>query len=69
MVLRSEKSVKRVGKGLYRLVGEKAPESEAGKKPIRKAGKKDATKTVKKTGKEIPKPSTATEPDETSGSK
>lgn len=68
-VLRKEKSVKRVGKGLYRLVGGKAPESEARKKPIRKAAKKDATKTVKKTGKQIPKPSTATEPDETSGSK
>jgi len=68
-VLRKEKSVKRVGKGLYRLVGGKAPESEARKKPIRKAAKKDATKKVKKTGKQIPKPSTATEPDETSGSK
>jgi len=68
-VLRKEKSVKRVGKGLYRLVGGKAPESEARKKPIRKAAKKDATKTVKKTGKQIPKPRTATEPDETSGSK
>lgn len=68
-VLRKEKSVKRVGKGLYRLVGGKAPESEARKKPIRKAAKKDATKTVKKTGKQIPKPRTATKPDETSGSK
>ncbi len=43
-VLRKEKSVMRVGKGLYRLVGEKAPESEAGKKPIRKAGKKPIRK-------------------------
>ena len=68
-VLRKEKSVKRVGKGLYRLVGGKAPESEARKKPIRKAAKKGATKTVKKTGKQIPKPRTATKPDETSGSK
>lgn len=68
-VLRKEKSVKRVGKGLYRLVGGKAPESEARKKPIRKAAKKHATKMVKKTGKQIPKPRTATEPDETSGSK
>ena len=76
-VLRKEKSVKRVGKGLYRLVGGKAPESEARKKPIRKtrkkpirkAAKKDATKTVKKTGKQISKPRTATKPDETSGSK
>jgi hypothetical protein len=59
-ILGKEKSVKRVGRGLYRLVAKKAPESEA--------GKKDATKTVKKTGKEIPKPSTATEPNETSGS-
>ena len=68
-VLRKEKSVKRVGKGLYRLVGGKAPESEARKKPIRKAAKKDGTKTVKKTGKQISKPRTATKPDETSGSK
>ena len=60
-ILGKEKSVKRVGKGLYRLVGEKAPESEVGKKPIRKAGKK--------TGKEIPKSSTPTEPGETSGSR
>ena len=69
VVLRKEKSVKRVGKGLYRLVGGKAPESEARKKPIRKAAKKDGTKTVKKTGKQISKPRTATKPDETSGSK
>ncbi len=60
-ILGKEKSVKRVGRGLYCLVAEKAPESEVGKKPIRKAGKKDATKTVKKISKEIPKPSTATE--------
>ncbi len=53
-ILGKEKSVKRVGRGLYCLVAEKAPESEA--------GKKDAKKTVKRTGKEIPKPSTATEP-------
>ena len=38
-VLRKEKSVKRVGKGLYRLAGGKAPESAARKKPIRKARK------------------------------
>jgi hypothetical protein len=40
-ILGKEKSVKRVGRGLYCLVAEKAPESEA--------GKKNATKTVTQT--------------------
>ena len=40
-ILRKEKSVKRVGRGLYHLVAEKAPESEVGKKPSRKEEKKD----------------------------
>ncbi len=62
MVLRKEKSIKRVGKGLYRLVGEKAPESKAESKPGRKEENKGAKKTVKQTGKRTSKPRATRKP-------
>jgi hypothetical protein len=68
MVLRNEKSIRRVGKGLYRLVGEKAPESKAQSKPGSKGEKKGAKKTVKQTGKRTSKPRATRKPKATSRS-
>jgi hypothetical protein len=68
MVLRNEKSIRRVRKGLYRYVGEKAPESKAQSKPGKKEEKKDAKKTVKQTGKGTGRPRATRKPKATSGS-